>query len=83
MMYVMMYGVKRTTIYLPDDMKAAIERTAIAEGRSEAEIIRMAIAAALVSRKRPEPRIPLVEEGLGDPTIAERVDELLAEGFGT
>ena len=42
-----------------------------------------AVAAALASRRRPQPRIPLVEGGLGDPTIAERIDELLAEGFGT
>jgi len=79
----MMYGVKRTTIYLPDAMKAAIELAAIEEGRTEADIIREAVAAALASRLRPQPRIPLVEGGLGDPTIAERVDELLAEGFGT
>ena len=81
-MYGMMYGVKRTTIYLPDDLKAAVERTARAEGRTEADVIREAIADALRRRRRPEPWIPLVEDGLGDPSIAERVDELLAEGFG-
>lgn len=81
-MYGMMYGVKRTTIYLPDDLKAAVERTARAEGRTEADVIREAIADALRRRRRPDPRIPLVEDGLGDPSIAERVDELLAEGFG-
>ena len=36
----MMYGMKRTTIYLPDDLKEALERTAAAEGRSEAEVVR-------------------------------------------
>lgn len=81
-MYGMMYGVNRTTIYLPDDLKAAVERTARAEGRTEADVIREAIADALRRRRRPDPRIPLVEDGLGDPSIAERVDELLAEGFG-
>ena len=82
-MYVMMYGVKRTTIYLPDAMKAAIERAALEEGRTEADIIREAVSAALALRRRPQPLIPLVKGGLGDPTIAERVDELLGEGFGT
>ena len=81
MMYVMMYGVKRTTIYLPDDMKAAVELVAREEGRTEADVIRAAVAAALDARPRPQPRIPLWEDGLGDPTIAERSDELL-EGFG-
>jgi hypothetical protein len=35
----MMYGMKRTTIYLPDELKAALERTAAAEGRSEADVV--------------------------------------------
>ena len=77
-----MYGMKRTTIYLPDDMKSAVERLAQEEGRTEADIIRSAVAAALEARRPRRPRIPLRAEGLGDPTIAERVDELL-DGFGT
>jgi hypothetical protein len=81
-MYGMMYGVKRTTIYLPDELKAALERTAEAEGRTEADIVREAIVDALQKRVPPAPRIPVYEPGLGDPHIAERVDELLAEGFG-
>lgn len=82
MMYVMMYGVKRTTIYLPDEMKAAVERAAREDGSTEAEVIRAAVAAALAARVRPRPQVPLSEKGLGDGTIAERVDELLEE-FGT
>ncbi len=81
-MYGMMYGVKRTTIYLPDGMKAEVERAAQAEGRTEAEVIREAIAEALARRRAPTPRLPLVDTGLGDPALAERVDEALAEGFG-
>jgi Arc/MetJ-type ribon-helix-helix transcriptional regulator len=42
----MMYGMKRTTVYLPDDLKAALERTAAAEGKSEAEVVRAALSAA-------------------------------------
>ncbi len=32
-----MYGMKKTTVYLPDELKAALERAAAAQGRSEAE----------------------------------------------
>jgi Arc/MetJ-type ribon-helix-helix transcriptional regulator len=76
-----MYGMRKTTVYLPEALKADLERMAAEEDRSEAEIIRAAIAAAIESRPRPRPKIPLFSKGLGDPTAAERVDELLA-GFG-
>lgn len=78
--YVMMYGMKRTTVYLPDELKAALERAAAATGTSEAEIVRGAIAAATVEHAYPPPRVPLFSSG--DSTLAERVDEALAEGFG-
>lgn len=71
---------KKTTLYLPDDLKDKVERVAIREGKSEASVIRDAIEAA-VTYAAPEPRIPLIATGLGDPSIAERVDELL-EDFG-
>lgn len=71
-----MYGMSRkTTIYLPDDLKAAIERTAVRRGCSEAEVIRQAVAAAV---DRPEPIAGFLD---GD-AIADRVDELL-DGFGS
>jgi plasmid stability protein len=76
----MIYGMKRTTLYLPDDLKAALERTAAAEGRSEAAIVRSAVASATERHAYPPPRLPLFESG--DPTLAERVDEELARGFG-
>ncbi len=65
----MVYGVKRTTVYLPDELKAALERTATAEGRSEAEIVRSALAVATaVHAYYPPPRLPLFDSG--DPTLA-------------
>jgi len=76
-----MYGMRKTTVYLPDDLKGALESAAEAEQRSEAEIIRDALATALAGRTPPRPRVPVTSAGLGDPTIAERADELL-EGFG-
>lgn len=75
-----MYGMRRTTIYLPDDLKEALERTAAAEGRSEAEVVRSALAAATIEHTYPSPRLPLFSSS--DPTLAERVDEELAGGFG-
>lgn len=75
-----MYVMKRTTIYLPDDLKAALERTAAAAGTSEAEIVRSAVAAATAEHAYPPPRLPLFSSG--DPTLAEHVNEVLAEGFG-
>ena len=76
-----MYGMKKTTIYLPDDLKAALERVAAAEGQSEAELIRAALRDKLGGATSPRPKVPLTPAGLGDPGLAERVDELLA-GFG-
>jgi plasmid stability protein len=71
---------KRTTIYLPDELKAALERTAAAQGKSEAEVVRAAVATATAGHACPPPTLPLFTSG--DPTLAERVDEVLAEGFG-
>jgi hypothetical protein len=76
-----MYGMKKTTIYLPDELKTRIEKVARAKGKAEAEVIRDAIDAATRAAGAPLPRIPLVDTGLGDPTIAENVDALL-ESFG-
>ena len=84
-MYGTMYGMmrpKKTTIYLPDELKKAVERVAEHERSSEATVIRDAIQAAVDARSAPEPRIPLVATGLGAPDIAERVDEILDAGFG-
>jgi hypothetical protein len=79
-MYGMMYGGRRTTIYLPDELKAALERTADAQGTTESEVVRSALASATAAHAYPSPTLPLFESG--DPTLAERVDEELAKGFG-
>lgn len=76
----MMYGMRRTTVYLPDELKAALERTAAVQGKTEAEVIRSALAAATSEQAPPRPRVPLFDSG--DPALAERVDAELAEGFG-
>ena len=48
---------------------------------SEAELIRSALRARVAAASSTRPTVPLTSAGLGDPTFAERVDELLA-GFG-
>jgi hypothetical protein len=73
-------GMRRTTVYLPDDLKAALERTAVAQGKSEADVIRHALVVATAEHRYPRPRLPLFHSS--DPTLAERVDDELAEGFG-
>ena len=65
---------RKTTIYLPDDLKIAVERTALQRGCSEAEVIRQAVASAV---NRTVPSVGFLD---GD-AFADRVDELL-DGFG-
>ena len=70
-----MYGMShKTTVYLPEELKAAVERTARRRGCSEAEVIRQAIAAGVDALR---PRAAIIE---GEP-FADRADELLT-GFG-
>jgi len=75
-----MYGMRRTTVYLPDDLKIAVERAAERGGTSEADIIRSAVAAATADQAHPRPRLPLFDSG--DSALSERVDAELAAGFG-
>jgi hypothetical protein len=74
-----MYGMKKTTVYLPNDLKAALGRAAAEKGQSEAALIRKAVEDLVRGSGRPRPRLPLFHSD--DPTLAERVDEEL-RGFG-
>jgi hypothetical protein len=76
--YGTMYGVKRTTIYLPEGLKSSLARAAHEAGRTEADLFREGVERLLQSRHT-EPRLPLFTSG--KPDLAENVDELLA-GFG-
>jgi len=70
---------KKTTVYLPEDLKSALGRIAAEKGRSEAELIREAVRELVKDSEPPRPRLPLFSSD--DPTLAERVDEEL-RGFG-
>ena len=67
----------KTTVYLPDELKAALRTSARRRGVSEAVVIRDAISKE-VGSSRPRPRGGLFAGGA---PIADRTDELL-DGFG-
>ena len=77
--YGTMYGMEKTTVYLPESLKAALERTAVAEQRSEADLIREGVALVVERHSVHDPVVPLFESR--QPHLAERVDDAL-EGFG-
>lgn len=68
----------KTTLYIPDDLKRAIELESRRRGVSEAEVVREALREKLLEG-RVSPRSGIFA---GREPIAGRVDELLAEGFG-
>jgi hypothetical protein len=71
-----MYGMKKTTVYLSDELKRRLERTAREQNRSEADVIRAGIELATASDP-PRPRLGLFNSG----RPIEDWDEALA-GFG-
>jgi Ribbon-helix-helix protein, copG family len=71
----------RTTVYLTQDAKQRLCLAARRRKRSEAELIREAIEVLLADEPaRPKPNLPLFT-GV-DHTVADRVDDILADGFG-
>jgi len=74
-----MYGMKRTTLYLPPELKRAIEETAAARRCSEAKVIRDALVTATRASARPRPKLPLFASK--QPRLAEQVERAL-RGFG-
>lgn len=78
-MYGIIYGMEKTTVYLTEAQKRALATLARQSGRSEAELIRAGIDIVTSVRRVAEPTLPLFDSG--DPTLAERAEELL-DGFG-
>lgn len=74
-----MYVMQMATVYVPDDLKRALTREAVARGISEAELIRDALRRLTSSSRPPRPRLPLFNSG--KPRLAERVEQAVA-GFG-
>jgi len=78
-MYGKMYGMQKTTVYIPSEVKRALGRVAVARGVSEAELIREALRTLTAQAVPPRPRLPLFKSG--KPQLAETIDEALS-GFG-
>lgn len=71
---------RKTTVYLDEDLRRALARTAKKEGRSEAEIIRDALRQRVLPLGHPRPTCGGVWHS-GDPHLASRDEELLEEIF--
>lgn len=69
------YGMIKTTIYLPESLKREVARRARQRSCSEAEVIRQAIRDAVV---RPKPRSGIIA---CDDLLGRRIDDYL-QGFG-
>jgi Arc/MetJ-type ribon-helix-helix transcriptional regulator len=72
---------RKTTVYLPDELKEQIERVAGEQHRSEADVIRTALV-EYTAREQPRPRLPVVRGTADSTDVARRVDTLLRDGFG-
>lgn len=73
---------KRTTVYLPEELKRALEQRAKLEGRTEAEVIRDALSAMLQPRSRPS-KLSFGKFASGHTDTSARVDKVLRDtGFG-
>ena len=70
---------RKTTVYLTEELKNSLRRQAEVSGRSEAELIRQAIEAQIRGAAQMRPRGRLFASG--DPLLSEQVENALL-GFG-
>lgn len=72
---------KKTSIYLDEELDHRLARRAAEEGVTKAEFIRRTLSGAVQRPTRPKPSIGVYRSGRGD--VAENVERHLAEsGFG-
>ncbi|MFZ5468554.1 MAG: CopG family transcriptional regulator [Myxococcota bacterium] len=71
---------RKTTVYLGEEEYRALKRLARQRRKPEAALIREALQQYTKSGGRPRPKSLGLAAGPGD--TADRVDELLAQGFG-
>lgn len=69
----------KTTVYLPEELKAQLERVAADCGSSEADLIREGIRLRVARRIPPAPQAGVFSSGRS--AASEEVEELLAD-FG-
>ena len=73
-----MYGMKRTTVYFPEDLKARLENEAKRRGITEAELIRTSVDNEL---RRREPRGGFLRGAPDDGVTGANLHDHM-EGFG-
>ena len=84
-LYGMIYGMKRTTVYFPDEMKVGIEIEAARRRVTEAEVIRSAVERELAEVPDRRQITPAIPEGLPreiGTEIAELLDDLESDSTG-
>jgi hypothetical protein len=69
----------KTTVYLPERLKRGLARLARSRGRSEADLLREAVARLLDEGEAAPPKLPLFRAK--GASIAEDIDRAL-DGFG-
>lgn len=72
------YGVIKTTVYLPEELDARLDAEAVATGVSKAALIRQAIA-ALLARSAPRESEPLPVFRSGKAMTAADMDDAIYE----
>lgn len=73
---------KKTSLYLDEELDHALARRAAEEGVTKAELIRRTLAGAVERPRRPKPKAVGIIKG-GPADVSSRVDDYLAEtGFG-
>lgn len=72
----------KTSVYLPDELKERLSEASRVSGESEATIIRSALEQRLADMLRPRRSPHWGTVDFGDPDLADKVDEVLAGGFG-
>jgi hypothetical protein len=65
---------QKTTVYLTSEQKHALAQAALAEGRSEARLIREGMESVTARHRVAEPTIPLIDSGRSD--LTECLDEV-------
>ena len=75
--YVGMGALKKTSIYLDEELDQALARRAAEDGITKAELIRRQLQTAVARPRRPRISVGLFDSGLGD--LARNDEKYLAE----
>jgi hypothetical protein len=73
--------VKKTSLYIEEELDRALARRAAEEELTKAELIRRVLAGAVGRARRPKPQAVGIASS-GRPDLASRDEDHLAEGFG-